>query len=101
MHLLDKDIQETMTEFFKALAHPNRLQILFLLRNKELSVTEICEVMELEQSYISHQLKNLKNTNLINRYRDGKQMKYFLSDNHVIDLLDLTKAHLKEENCNE
>ena len=56
---------------FKALGDPLRLQILRLLKDDSLSVSELCDVVELRQSALSHHLKVLVQADLLVRRREG------------------------------
>ena len=49
------------------------------------------------QSAISHQLKTLKNANLVGNRREGKTIYYFLSDDHVRTIIAQGFEHLLEE----
>ncbi|MBS9338023.1 winged helix-turn-helix transcriptional regulator [Fructobacillus sp. M2-14] len=83
---------ETNT-LFKILSNPTRLRILFLLENKELSVSEIVAALQLEQSTVSHQLLKLKEHMLVTTERDGKSIRYQLRDPHILKIVDMAYAH--------
>ena len=50
----------------------------------------------MNQSAVSHQLKLLKTARLINSRREGKQMIYFLADDHVKTIIAMGKEHIEE-----
>jgi ArsR family transcriptional regulator len=78
----------------KTVAHPARLAIIDMLRkSKKLSVSEICEALEIEQSLTSHHLNNMKVKGILGSERDGKQIYYFLKEKDVAKLIDCI------ENC--
>ena len=78
----------------KTVAHPARLAIVDMLRKgKKLSVTEICEELEIEQSLTSHHLNNMKLKGILGSERDGKQIYYYLKEKDVARLIDCV------ENC--
>src|SRR5271170_4270290 len=62
----------------RLLADPNRLRLLLLLASEELSVAELQEILGLGQSTISSQLSQLKNADLIEDRRAGKNNLYQL-----------------------
>ncbi len=95
MHI-DKEIQVQIADLFKAFADPTRVQILSLLLNKELCVTEIAEGVELSQSAVSHQLRILKQMYLIKYRREGKNILYSLADDHVRTILQMGLEHVTE-----
>ncbi|MFO7866385.1 MAG: metalloregulator ArsR/SmtB family transcription factor [Candidatus Aminicenantes bacterium] len=62
--------------FFKSLSDPTRLRILMLLLRKSLCVCQISFILGMEQSRISHQLRILRNADLVEGNRKGKWMFY-------------------------
>ena len=61
---------------FKALGDPLRLQIVRLLKGDSLSVSELCEVLDMRQSALSHHLKVLVEVDLLVRRREGTAVFY-------------------------
>ena len=73
----------------KSIAHPARLNILSLLgENDRLSVNDICELIQCEQSLTSHHLHNLKDKGVIGSRREGKKVFYFLKEKGVLGILE-------------
>ena len=85
-----------LAELFKIFGDSTRIKILFALFHGEKNVTEICEMLEMNQSAVSHQLKLLKTAKLIGARREGKQMIYFLADDHVKTIIAMGKEHIEE-----
>ena len=54
-----------VSKFFKSISDPTRLRILLALSEKEMNVSSITELLEMEQSAVSHQLRILRNKGLI------------------------------------
>ena len=92
----DKETIEQIAELFKGFADPTRVQILSLLAQKELCVTEITEAVAVSQSAISHQLRILKQMHLIKYRRDGKNLWYSLADDHVLTILQMGLEYVLE-----
>lgn len=90
---LDKETLFIVSQTFKALGDPTRIRILHLLAEKECSVGEIVEHLELGQSTVSHQLRFLKNLRLVKSRRVGTSVYYSPKDDHVMDILETTIAH--------
>lgn len=67
-------------KIFKSLSDPTRLRILLLLLQKELCVCELTFILEMEQSRISHQLRVLRNADIVEDIRDGKWIIYRVSE---------------------
>lgn len=92
----DRETLEQIAELFKAFGDPTRVQILSLLVDKELCVTEITQGVALTQSAVSHQLRILKQMHLIKYRRDGKNLLYSLADDHVLTILQMGLEHVLE-----
>ncbi|MCQ2087446.1 MAG: metalloregulator ArsR/SmtB family transcription factor [Bacilli bacterium] len=63
----------------------------------EKCVGDICNEIGASQSLVSHQLKVLKNANLIDSRKEGNRVFYFLKDGHIKDLLRIATDHVMEE----
>lgn len=73
----------------KAVAHPVRIQIINLLSDgKELTVTAIYHLLQMEQAAVSHHLNILRNNRILNARRDGKNTYYSLKPNIINELMD-------------
>lgn len=92
---LDEHLIEHTSQLFKALSDPTRIKILHLLFQKECSVNEIAEQLNMNQSTISHQLKYLKQLRLVKKRREKTSLFYSPDDYHVINLLEQTIEHIK------
>jgi DNA-binding transcriptional ArsR family regulator len=91
---LDEETLFTVSETFKALSDPTRIRILHLLcTTGEHSVNDIAETLDLSQSSVSHQLRNLKNLRLVKYRRAGRTLYYREDDEHVIALLKQAINH--------
>ncbi|WP_272917356.1 ArsR/SmtB family transcription factor [Halobacillus litoralis] len=90
---LDEETLFVVSQTFKALADPTRIRILHLLCEKEMSVNQIAENLDLRQSTVSHQLRFLKNLRLVKYRRAGTTIFYSNDDEHVIHLLQQTINH--------
>jgi len=85
-----------LSELFKVFGDNTRIRILFVLHENELCVKDIAEKLDMTQSAVSHQLKILKQAKLIKNRREGKQIFYALSDDHVHSIITLGLEHVKE-----
>ena len=83
-------------DLFKLFGDTTRIKILYTLLESELCVCAICELLGMEQSAISHQLRILKNANLVTSKRSGKMSIYSLADEHVREIIELGFEHLTE-----
>ena len=101
---------ESLTDLNKALGDSIRLQILRLLKSESFGVLELCRILGIRQSALSHHLKILSNAQLVSTRREGNSIFYrrvFLSDDDYyreikesvfdqVDLLPLARSAEKK-----
>lgn len=85
-----------LAELFKVFGDSTRIRILFQLSDKELSVGELADLLNMNQSAVSHQLKVLKQAKLVKNRRDGKSIIYSLDDEHVRTIIAMGIDHIEE-----
>lgn len=96
MKLHSKELLYGLSEFYKIFGDQTRLRILDALLNKPLCVNEISELLDMTQSAISHQLKNLRASNLVKTEKIGKNVYYSISDEHIKIILKYGLEHISE-----
>ena len=93
----EKEILEYIADLFKGFADPTRVHILSVLQvEQELCVSDIAEKLDMSQSATSHQLRLLKQMQLIKFRREGKNILYSLADDHVKTILEMGLEHVLE-----
>lgn len=97
MKLHSKELLYGLSEFYKIFGDQTRLRILDALLNKPLCVNELSEILDVSQSAISHQLKNLRSSNLVKTEKIGKNVYYSISDEHIEVILKYGLEHISEE----
>ena len=85
-----------LAELFKVFGDSTRIRILFQRFDKELSVGELADLLNMNQSAVSHQLKVLKQAKLVKNRRDGKSIIYSLDDEHVRTIIAMGIDHIEE-----
>lgn len=85
-------LQEFKAELFRALAHPTRIRLLELLRDGEMSVSELQQRLGIEAASVSQQLGVLRGQQLVVARREGSSVFYRLRDPNVTALLDVARA---------
>ena len=81
----------------KALAHPRRLEIIHLLRDQELCVSDIYEMLDLPQANISQHLMILRDAKVLTTKRTGKQIVYKLANPKIIEASDMLREVLIDQ----
>lgn len=85
-----------ISEFFKIFGDSTRIQILWALSKSDMCVCDIAFLIDMTKSAVSHQLKILKEYNLVKCQRNGKEVIYSLADSHVKDIFEKAVEHLYE-----
>ena len=94
--MLMKEIYYLHAEMYKVFSNPIRLEILNLLRDKEMSVTELIKTSKLSQANISQHLSIMKSKGIVLSKRDGKMIYYKLSNPKILKAFDIIKEVLTE-----
>jgi DNA-binding transcriptional ArsR family regulator len=84
---LEPSFAEALADTMFALSNPSRVQILYALMDRPHDVSELVQVLGLEQSAVSHQLRVLREQSFVRVDRDGTRRVYALTDEHVVGLL--------------
>ena len=85
-----------LAELFKVFGDSTRIRILFVLFEAEVCVCDLAQVLNMNQSAVSHQLKILKQSKLVKCRREGKSMFYSLADDHVRAIIAQGQEHIEE-----
>lgn len=97
---ISDNILSDLADLFKIFSDSTRMRILYKLFEGPVSVGEIAEALDMSQSAISHQLRNLKENNLVISQREGKSNLYSLADDHVKVIINMGIEHICEK-CEE
>ena len=87
---------QDLAEFFKVFGDATRLKILYVLLCSEMCVCDIAAILGMSQSAISHQLRVLKQMDLVKNRREGKTIFYALADSHIVAILSQGLDHIEE-----
>mgnify|MGYP001611744254 CR=1 FL=1 len=91
-----KEIYKLHAEMCKVFSNPTRLEILNLLRDKEMSVTELIEKTKLSQANISQHLAIMKSKGIVSSERNGKNIYYRLSNPKITKAFEIIREILAE-----
>jgi len=79
--------EQTVAEFFKAIAHPTRINILKTIQNNNFCVNDISGFLQLNQPNTSQHLSILKEKKILQKTKNGNEVCYKIRDTAVMDLL--------------
>lgn len=94
---LEKEFLLDLAEFFKVFGDGTRIRILQLLLTGEKNVSELAEGLDMTQSAISHQLRVLRQNDLVKYRKEGKAVFYSLDDEHVKEVLEQGMSHIRHK----
>lgn len=98
---MEKELQmefvQEMAEFFKIFGDGTRIRVLQTLMEGEKNVGDLAEALEMSQSAVSHQLRVLRQNDLVKYRKEGKVVFYSLDDEHVENVLQQGMAHLRHK----
>lgn len=85
-----------LADFFKVLGDSTRVRIMWALDSHEMCVCDLAVLLNMTKSAISHQLKSLRQANLVRSRKEGKVAFYYLADEHVRDIFEKGLEHIEE-----
>ncbi len=91
----ESDIYD-LADFFKIFGDSTRMSILYAIDGEPMCVCDIAALLGMTKSAVSHQLKILRQSDLITYRKSGKNVFYSLADDHVRDIIEKAFEHIKE-----
>jgi DNA-binding transcriptional ArsR family regulator len=86
LHVLDEHNAAHVAELFRSFSDTSRVRILSALVSQELNISE---------SAVSHQMRGLRQMQIVQSRRDGKEVYYHIEDEHIIALFQQGVNHVK------
>jgi ArsR family transcriptional regulator, lead/cadmium/zinc/bismuth-responsive transcriptional repressor len=86
---------EQLTVLFGALADPTRARMLLLMMGGEQRSGDLASALEMTPSAVSHQLRWLRERNLVSARKSGREIHYALADACVRDLIEIALGHIE------
>ncbi|MBS7228305.1 MAG: ArsR/SmtB family transcription factor [Christensenellales bacterium] len=85
-----------LSDFFKVISDSTRTRIIWALDQHEMCVCDLAALLNITKSAISHQLRALRQSNLVSFRREGKVIFYSLADEHVKAVFEMGLEHIRE-----
>lgn len=86
---------ESLSAFFRVFGDETRIRILWALDQHEMCVCDLCNVLEMTKSAVSHQLSSLRKVHLVRFRKDGKSVYYSLDDEHIRKIFETGLEHVR------
>ncbi len=93
--ILDEHVAAHVAELFRAFSDTSRVRILSALIGAELNITALAAAVGISESAISHHMRGLRQMQLVQSRRDGKEVYYRIEDNHIIALFQQGIEHIR------
>ncbi len=91
-----QEVLYELADFFKIFGDSTRVSILFAIDEGPMCVCDIAALLGMTKSAVSHQLKILRQSDLVRYKKSGKNVFYELADEHVRDIIEKALEHIKE-----
>ena len=92
--ILDEFSAGRVAELFRAFSDASRVRILSALAEHEYNVTELAAAVGITESGISHHLRGLRQMQLVQTHREGKEVYYRIEDEHILALFQQGVNHI-------
>ncbi len=92
----DEEMLYELSDFFKIFGDSTRISILFAIDASPMCVCDIAETLGMTKSAVSHQLKILRQSDIVTYRKSGKNVFYSLADDHVRDIIEKALEHINE-----
>ena len=93
----DDEVLLDLADTFKLFSDSTRLKILYALMEAEMCVCDISVLLGMTKSSVSHQLRVLKQSNLVKYRKAGRVIYYSLADEHVRTICRMGMEHVLED----
>jgi ArsR family transcriptional regulator len=94
--LISSDNARGLADIFKVLGDSTRIKIISALAREELCVCDLANLLGMEVSAVSHQLRILRAHRLVKYRKSGKFAYYSLDDDHIFTLFEQGLDHVGE-----
>ncbi|MDP2953561.1 MAG: metalloregulator ArsR/SmtB family transcription factor [Chloroflexota bacterium] len=94
---MEDQIYSYHAEMCKVFSHPKRLELIDLLRNKEMGVTELSEKLGLASANLSQHLAMMRERHILASRKEGNQVYYRIANPKLLQAFDLLRDILFEQ----
>ncbi|MCX6053523.1 MAG: metalloregulator ArsR/SmtB family transcription factor [Chloroflexi bacterium] len=93
--ILDEYLAAHVAELFRSFSDTSRVRILSVLVSQEMNIGALAEVVGISESAISHHMRGLRQMQIVQSRRDGKEVYYRIEDEHIIALFQQGINHVQ------
>lgn len=93
--ILDEHLAAHVAELFRAFSDTSRVRILSALITEEMNIGALAKAVGISESAVSHHMRGLRQMRLVQSRRDGKEVYYRITDEHIIALFQQGVNHVQ------
>ena len=94
--LLNEHTAARIAELFRSFSDLSRVRIIYAILEEEANTSKLAELLSLSQSAVSHHLRGLRQTHIVQARREGKEVYYSVIDPHIVALFRQGVGHVLE-----
>jgi DNA-binding transcriptional ArsR family regulator len=94
--VLDEHTAALVAELFRSFSDTSRVRILSVLSVRKMNVSALAEAVGISESAVSHQLRGLRQMELVVARREGKEVYYCIEDEHIVTLFNQGVNHVRQ-----
>ncbi len=94
---LDEHTAAHVAELFRAFSDTSRVRILSALVDRRLNVSALAQTVGISESAVSHHLRGLRQMRLVSARKEGREVYYYVEDEHIIHLFQQGVKHVRDE----
>lgn len=94
---LNEQTAARVAELFRSFSDTSRVRIIYAIMEEEMNTSKLAELIGLTQSAVSHHLRGLRQTHIVQARREGKEVYYSVIDPHIVSLFQQGVGHVLEE----
>jgi DNA-binding transcriptional ArsR family regulator len=95
--ILDEHLAAHVAELFRAFSDTSRVRILSALVSGEMNISALAAAVGISESAVSHHMRGLRQMRIVQSRRDGKEVYYWVEDEHIIALFQQGVRHIRNE----
>ena len=95
--ILDEHLAAHVAELFRAFSDTSRVRILSALVSGEMNISALAAAVGISKSAVSHHMRGLRQMRIVQSRRDGKEVYYWVEDEHIIALFQQGVRHIRNE----
>jgi DNA-binding transcriptional ArsR family regulator len=94
--ILDEHLAAHIAELFRTFSDTSRVRILSALVSSEMNISALAETIGISESAISHHMRGLRQMQIVQSRREGKEVYYKIEDEHIIELFQQGVNHVNK-----